>query len=99
MSETSTSIWEIEQLVKARLFPDQQAVVRSALRALFQAQPGIRQQMVVSAYTAGEISLGKAAKMLGVSHEEMKDILREEGAEIHLGPETIEELLQDAANA
>ena len=58
-----------------------------------------RRQRTVRAYTAGEISLGKAADMLGVSHEEMKDILREEGAEIHLGPETTEELLQDAANA
>jgi predicted HTH domain antitoxin len=55
--------------------------------------------MAIHAYTAGEISLGKAAEMLGVSHVEMKEILREEGAQIHLGPETIEELLQDAANA
>jgi predicted HTH domain antitoxin len=55
--------------------------------------------MTIRAYTAGETSVGKAAEMLGASHEEMKDILREEGAEIHLGPETIEELLQDAANA
>jgi predicted HTH domain antitoxin len=55
--------------------------------------------MAIRAYTAGEISLGKAAEMLGVSHEEMKDILREEGAEIHLGPRTTDELLRDAANA
>ncbi len=99
MNEINTIDWEIEQLVKARLFPDEQAVVRSALRALFQAQPDIRLQMVVSAYTAGDISLGKAAELLGVSHEEMKDILVESGAEVHLGPRTVDELLQDAANA
>jgi predicted HTH domain antitoxin len=99
MSEMSTIDWEIEQLVKARLFPDERAVVRSALRALFQAQPGIRLQMVVSAYTAGDISLGKAAELMGVSHEEIKDILVESGAEVHLGPQTAEEVLQDAANA
>jgi predicted HTH domain antitoxin len=99
MDKVSTVDWEIEQLVKARLFPDQQAVVRSALRALFQAQPGIRQQMIVSAYTAGDISLGKAAELMGVSHEELKDILVESGVEVHLGPQTAEELLQDAANA
>jgi predicted HTH domain antitoxin len=91
--------WETEQLVKARLFPGQQAVVRSAMRALFQAQPGVRQQMIVSAYTAGDVSLGKAAELMGVSHEEMKDILVESGVEIHLGPRTVEEVLQDAANA
>jgi len=55
--------------------------------------------MTIRAYTSGEISLGKAAGMLGVSHQEMKDIIREEGAEIHLGPETVEELLQDAAGS
>ena len=42
MEKVSTVDWEIEQLVKARLFPDQRAVVRSAMRALFQAQPGVR---------------------------------------------------------
>jgi Arc/MetJ-type ribon-helix-helix transcriptional regulator len=71
MDNVSTVDWEIEQLVKARLFPDQQAVIRSALRALFQTQPGIRRQMIVSAYTAGDISLGKAAELMGVSQEEM----------------------------
>jgi predicted HTH domain antitoxin len=99
MSETSTVDWEIRQLVKARLFPDERAVLRSAMRALFRSQPEIRQQMVVGAYTTGEISLGKAAEMLGVSQEEMKDILIESGTEIHLGPQTVEELLQDARNA
>jgi predicted HTH domain antitoxin len=55
--------------------------------------------MIFSAYTAGDISLGKAAELMGISHEEMKDILVESGAEVHLGPRTIEEALQDAANA
>jgi len=99
MSEASTIDWEINQLVKARLFPDEQAVLRSALRALFQAQPELRRQMVIRAYTGGEISLGKAAELLGVALEEMKDIHSESGAEIHLGPRTVEELLQDEANA
>jgi predicted HTH domain antitoxin len=91
--------WEIDQLVKTRLFPDEQAVLRSALRALFQIQPELQRQMVIRTYTAGEISLGKAAELLGVSHEEMKEILVESGAEIHLGPQTVDELRQDAAHA
>ena len=99
MSQVSTFQWEIDQLVKTRLFPDEQAVMRSALRALFESRPSLRRQMVVRAYVAGEISLGKAAEILGISPEEMKDILREAGAEIHLGPTTVNELLQDAANA
>jgi predicted HTH domain antitoxin len=99
MSDVNLIQWEIDQLVKTKLFPDEQAVLRSALRALFQVQPDLRRQMVIRTYTAGQISLGKAAELLGVSHEEMKEILVESGAEIHLGPATVDELLQDSAHA
>lgn len=99
MSDVNLIQWEIDQLVKTKLFPDEQAVLRSALRALFQVQPELRRQMVIRTYTAGQSSLGKAAELLGVSHEEMKEILVESGAEIHLGPATVDELLQDAAHA
>ncbi len=99
MMETNTIDWEVNQLVKARLFSDEKAVLRSALRALFQAQPEIRRRMIASAYARSEISLGKAAEIMGCSHEEMKDIFREDGINIHLGPETVQELLKDADNA
>ena len=99
MSETSSIQWEINQLVKTQLFPNEMAVLRSALRALFQLQPELKQKMVIRAYTSGEISLGKAAEILGLSHEEMKEVLTENGAIIHLGPTTVDELRQDAANA
>ena len=99
MNESGMISWEICQLVRFGLFSDEQAVLRSALRALFQSQPQIRQKMIIRAYTAGEISLGKAAEIIGISSEEMKDILSESGAEIHLGPRTIDELYQDIANA
>ncbi len=99
MSEINTIRWEISQLVKTRLFSDEQAVLRSALRALFQSHPELKRQMAIRAYTAGDISLGKAAEIMGVSHEEMKEILHESGAQIHLGPRTVDELLKDTANA
>ncbi len=99
MEENSTIRWEINQLVKTRLFSDEEAVLRSALRALFQSRPEVRREMVVRAYATGEISLGKAAEIMGVSHEEMKDIVVESGGQIHLGARTVEEALQDAANA
>lgn len=99
MNESGMISWEIGQLVRFGLFSDEQAVLRSALRALFRYQPQIRQKMVIRAYTAGEISLGKAAQIMGISSEEMKDILSESGVEIHLGPLTIDELYQDIANA
>jgi hypothetical protein len=65
--------WELKHLVKSGLFPDETMALRSALRALFQMKPDTRVRMVVSAYQSTEISLGKAAAMLGVSQEEMKE--------------------------
>jgi predicted HTH domain antitoxin len=91
--------WELRQLVATGIFPDEQAVLRGALRSLFQCQPGMKVKMVIGAYEGGEISLGKAACLLGVSQEEMKDILRDARTPIHLGPESIEELHQDVRNA
>jgi predicted HTH domain antitoxin len=99
MNNIDTIDWEISQLVESRLFPDRQAVLRNALRALFQIRPGLRLQMIIRTYTAGEISLGRAAMLMGVSHSEMKDILLENDVKIHLGPLTPEELQKDAENA
>jgi predicted HTH domain antitoxin len=96
--EAPTS-WELRQLVKSGLYTDESAALRGALRALFQINPAARVKMVISAYTDGDISLGRAASLLGVSQEEMKDILRESDATIHLGPLTLEELREDARNA
>ena len=97
--QLSSPNWTLSQLVKSGLYRDEQAVLRVALRALFRTKPQVRLQMVLSAYQRGDVSLGKAAAMLGVSQEEVKDILREAGVAIHLGPRTADEALEDARNA
>jgi predicted HTH domain antitoxin len=91
--------WQLRQLVAAGVYPDEQAALRTALRALFQSQPEAKVRMVVNAYAAGTIGLGKAAALLGVSQEEMKDISCEAGAGAHLGAQTAEELREDVRNA
>lgn len=91
--------WELRQLVVSGQYPDEQAALRSALRALFERAPEKKVRMIAHAYESGEIGLGKASSLLGVSQEEMKEILRDAGAGIHLGPRTREELLDDAGNA
>lgn len=99
IDEHNQASWELKQLVKSGQYADEQAALRGALRALFQASPQAKICMVTSAYQAGDISLGKATSMLGVSQEEVKDILRDEGIEIHLGPQTVDEVLEDASHA
>ena len=90
---------QIRQLVEAGLYPNEEAVLRSALRSLYMAHPELKLKVIARAYESGEISLGKAAELMGVSQEEMKEIFREEGLELHLGPQTVEELRRDAENA
>ena len=99
VEERDLNSWELRQLVKSGLYPNEQTALRSALRALFQANPQTKTRIIINAYQAGEISLGKSAAMLGFSQEEMKDILREAGVDIYLGPLTSEELIEDARNA
>jgi predicted HTH domain antitoxin len=99
LEASNLGYWELRQLVKSGLYPDEQSALRSALRALFQLKPENKIQMIVTAYQAGDISLGRSAAMLGVSQEEMKDIVREADGKIHLGPQNITELLEDSRNA
>lgn len=87
--------WNVHQLIKAGLYADPDAVLRSALEALSTLHPEQKLKMVAAAYEAGDISLGKAAELYGVSHEEMKDLLRQAGAQIHLGPESEDELMRE----
>jgi len=98
-SQVIESHWALEHLVKSGQYPDEQAALRSALRALFQLHPQTRHKMIFSAYAHGELSLGRAAALLGLSQEEFKDLLRENGYTIPLGPQRIAELHADARNA
>ncbi|MEZ4582575.1 MAG: UPF0175 family protein [Caldilineaceae bacterium] len=64
--------WFVDQLVRSGLYADPQSVWRSSLRALFEARPEEKRHMLASAYERGDVSLGKAAELMGVSQEEME---------------------------
>jgi predicted HTH domain antitoxin len=57
----------------------------------------MRVELAVHQYQAGDISLGKATNLAGVSFEQMKDILQSRGMILHLGPETPAEALEEVA--
>jgi predicted HTH domain antitoxin len=82
-------------LVEARLYESEAEVVRDALRYLLRARPDMRINLAVHRYTTEAISLARAAHLAGVSWPEMRDILRERGVPLRLGPETIEEARQE----
>ncbi|MCL5996542.1 MAG: UPF0175 family protein [Chloroflexi bacterium] len=85
----------IQDLVDAGIYPDADAVVREALRVLWQERPGVRIDVAVFRYINEPISIAKAAAIAGVSFDRMKDILAERGVELRLGPKTVEEARQE----
>ena len=86
-----------QDLVKAGLYENEEAVIQDSLRYLLQARPELRLELAVYRYQTEEISLGKAANLAGVSFEQMKEILRSRGIQLRLGPETQEEALEEVA--
>ncbi|MCX6031466.1 MAG: UPF0175 family protein [Chloroflexi bacterium] len=88
---------ETRDFVNARLYPDERSVIQDALRSLLQVRPALRLEMAVYRYRAGDISLGKAANLAGVSFEQMREILLCRGAELHFGSETQEEAQAEVA--
>jgi predicted HTH domain antitoxin len=85
----------IQTLVDAQLYPNQEAVIADALRHLLRARPELKIQLAIYRYEKDNISLAKAASLAGVSWAQMKDILREKGISLRLGVETLTEAQND----
>ena len=84
-----------EDLVKAGLYKNEQAVIQDGLRYLLQARPDVRLELALHRYQTEDISLGKAANLAGVSFEQMKEVLHTRGVQLRLGPESEEEAQEE----
>jgi predicted HTH domain antitoxin len=82
---------ELEELVRAGLYPDKEALVQEALRVLWQERPSVRIAVAVHRYQTEDLSVARAASLAGVCFDRMKEILAEQGIPLRLGPETLEE--------
>ena len=82
---------KVQDLVDAHLYESEEDAIQDALRHLLRARGDLRVQLAVHRYQTEEISLAKAASLAGVSWAQMKDILREQGIQPHLGPETLDD--------
>jgi predicted HTH domain antitoxin len=91
MSRTTATIPDdltdlIEGAIEAGIFENKSDAIRHVLRDYFEEHRNARIAAAVSLYEAKEISLGTAARLADVNRFEMRDILREEGVELRLGP-------------
>jgi predicted HTH domain antitoxin len=92
MSRTTATIPDdltdlVEGAVKAGIFENKSDAIRHVLREYFEENANARIAAAVSLYEDKEITLGTAARLADVNRFEMRDILREEGVELRLGPE------------
>jgi len=76
--------WPLQQLVK--LQHSQPALVGRALRRLIDQDEALRWSLVVSAYLDEEISLARAASLLGMHPLELREKFIEKGIPLYLGP-------------
>ena len=66
---------ELEALVKAGIFQSKTEVVNEALRLLFASRPELRFEAAIQLFKDGEVTLGRAAEIAGVTRWEFEDIL------------------------
>jgi len=82
----------VRDLVEVDLYPDEESVIRDALRSLLRTRPEMRLELAVRRYEAEEdLSLARAAEIAGVSYDQMKELLAERGVALRLGPRSVEE--------
>jgi len=92
MSRTTATIPDdltdlMEGAVEAGIFENKSDAIRHVLREYFEENKNARIAAAVSLYEDEKTTLGTAARLADVNRFEMRDILREEGVELRLGPE------------
>ncbi len=83
---------EIRALIKYGYYGSVDEAVKDAFRTLLNAKPDLRTVAAVELYKEGEVSLGKAAEIAGVTTIEFKDILADRGIRREVGSRSMEEL-------
>lgn len=88
---------QLQMLVDARLYPNLDAVIQDALRALLQEKPQLRVELALYCYQTEELSLAKAAQVAGLSFDSFKALLVQRGIQPRLGPADEQDARQELA--
>jgi predicted HTH domain antitoxin len=83
---------ELRALIKSGYYGSVEDALKDAVRTLLRVNPDLRTVTAVELYKEGEISLGKAAEIAGVTTIEFKDILVDRGIRRNVGSRSAEEL-------
>ena len=89
---------DARELVEAGFYKDESEVIRDGIKHLLLHHPEYKVKVAIERYKKEKISLGKAADIAGLSIEEMKELLKEQGIPLVWG-EDVKEIIEDAENA
>jgi len=70
---------KIKVLVRAGYYSSELEVIKDAMRSLFRENTELKINAAIELYKEGEVSLGKAAEITGVTTIEFKEILGKRG--------------------
>ncbi|MBC2696959.1 MAG: hypothetical protein HF976_02000 [ANME-2 cluster archaeon] len=82
----------MKALVRDGHYANLNEAIKDAFRTLLNVRPELKTSAVIELYKEGEISMGKAAEMVGVSTIEFKDILVSRGIRREVGSRSKKEL-------
>jgi predicted HTH domain antitoxin len=85
---------ELNALVKAGIFRNRTEAVREALRVLFATRPQLSVEAAIQLYREGDVTLGRAAEIAGITRWEFETLLADRGIVRLVTPDSTEELEQ-----
>ena len=89
--------WQIKQLEKmSETDPD---LIDDVLHHLHQSNPVRLEKLVIGAYLDRDINLGKAAELLGLHREELRQRFLKQGIPLREGNQSVDELKAEIAAA
>ena len=83
---------KVDAIIAAGYYKSRSEVLKDALRSLFEIKPYLNISSSVVLYKKGEVTLGKAAELAGISTIEFKDVLKDRGIKIKLPMESKKEI-------
>ncbi len=89
--------WQIKQLEK--LNEIEPGLIDEAVGRLLEADPILREKLVVGAYLDGDISISRAAELLEVHAVELRQRFLKKGIPVRIGAESVDALKAEVASA
>ncbi|ODS38424.1 MAG: hypothetical protein A7315_12380 [Candidatus Altiarchaeales archaeon WOR_SM1_79] len=82
----------VDAVIAAGHYKSRSALLKDALRSLFEIKPYLNISASVELYKKGEVTLSKAAELAGITTIEFKDVLKDRGVKIEVPGESKEKI-------